>query len=432
MVRWAVRWLSLATWLAAFGEASSIELCEHNAAGSAMCLGDEGEDSVALQMKASQETKPASRQPAELLEAAPGRKMTLANPSIRELNPILENGTKHTDMRSTPPALLMMDASLGELADAMYRRMADILHLSSRSSAKSSQADVGLSSDSDAGTLVLFAVLFAAFFLLALCASCSLSKGACCPIWIWCFLPLSFVIVYLVANDNYRCDPYTLANGSPPFGGELLPSYYTMRQRMNWFQLSKHVDVFDGNGKRIGYFYDINFIFLSRFGFADSAHRIWFEAQRYWLWQRPTWGDQFWLQRCDVNGGSRHASIYDVDEDVWARPFICWGGCLRKYAVSKRAGRGYDSKVRDVVATVKFNSTFNSWQGRQRWFMDMVDPKDKSVFGRAQQHFTCEGSSLFCIPLSVWTVNITKATIVPNWVVGFMAALDDIDEDRQR
>ena len=60
----------------------------------------------------------------------------------------------------------------------------------------------------------------------------------------------------------------------------------------------------------------------------------------------------------------------------------------------------------------------------------MTDSQDGSVIAFAKQHFFM-GGPLGWSPLSNWSVDVkTQDPLVPTWVIGFMAALDDIESEQ--
>lgn len=263
----------------------------------------------------------------------------------------------------------------------------------------------------------------------------------CCylpQLWIGC---ICLLVVFIIAlRRNYNCDPGMLAQVEPPYAGELLPNNFTMIQRPKWMSITKQVDVYDAQQNHIGYFYDMNFLFFMRFGYSDASDQIWFEARKYWFWDKVVdglmFGDQYWLRRCDVGSGGKAGNIYDVNEDFWGKSFFCWWNCVRHFWVRKRPDAGFSSSVDVNVADVKFGSSLEMVTGwgiptsRHAWHMEMTDPISGAHIAKAQQHFSCAQTvGIVCNPTSIWHVaKLQTGSAVPNWVVGFMAALDDIEE----
>ena len=65
---------------------------------------------------------------------------------------------------------------------------------------------------------------------------------------------------------------------------------------------------------------------------------------------------------------------------------------------------------------------------RHRWYMNLTDPVDGSVVAQARQDFRPWHRLFRTVLLSDWTVEISEdLPLLPNWVVGFMTALDDVE-----
>lgn len=257
---------------------------------------------------------------------------------------------------------------------------------------------------------------------------------------------LAFLIgaVTVGVERNAGCSPEALISVPPPYGGELMPVNITLAERRQYFQLTKLVDVYDAaDGRHVGYFYDMNLLFWMRFGFSDASDRIWFEARYPTLFARLfQLGVQYYLQRCDVGAGGRTGGIFDIKEDWWSRPWFCWNNCYKAFNLTRRQVGGAehsDGASRNLpVANVIFNSTLEwyksgwFWSARHKWYMNMTDPADGSVVAFAQQQFVMQHMGLGTIALSRWTVDVKEEEpYLPNWVVGFMAVLDDVTEEKR-
>lgn len=228
---------------------------------------------------------------------------------------------------------------------------------------------------------------------------------------------------FIALSRNAGCDYEALANLQPPYGGEILPGEFVMIEQQNWFQVTKIVDVFDPNlgNKRVGYFYDMQFLFFMRFGFSDAEDRVWFEASYPSFMSRFHPALEYALERCDVGVGARRGAIYDVMEDWWARPWYCGTSCRKVFHVSRRPAEG---GVDEPVANVEFDSSLGLV--RPLWYMNMTDVHDHSTLSYAQQQISFGGLTGLSM-LSNWSVQVNRPT-VPNWVVGFTAAVDDLVE----
>lgn len=270
--------------------------------------------------------------------------------------------------------------------------------------------------------------------------------GFCCQ----CMVCIFFAVgaFYLALTRNYNCNPGALQNVVPPYNGELLPASVVLKERVyNWgIQFTKLVDVYDGiDSRHIGYFYDMNFLAFMRFGFSDSSDRIWFEAKRPWWsgahdistwWRRwMVYGsDHYYVQRCDDGDFGRLGGIYYIDEDINQRPWWCKDGCMKIINVSRQDD---DQEAPPVpMARVHFNYTIEWYYGgfktRQAWTMHMAEPSTKTTIASARQRFGLQN-----VPLSFgaqrfvsrWDVKVkVENPELPNWMIVFMAALDDIDE----
>eukprot|EP00930_Biecheleria_cincta_P036908 TRINITY_DN25295_c0_g1_i1.p1 TRINITY_DN25295_c0_g1~~TRINITY_DN25295_c0_g1_i1.p1 ORF type:complete len:309 (+),score=44.13 TRINITY_DN25295_c0_g1_i1:124-1050(+) len=270
-------------------------------------------------------------------------------------------------------------------------------------------------------------------------------RGLCCQ----CILGTIIAVgaFYLALSRNYNCNPEALRSITPPYNGELLPTSVVLKERVyNWgIQFTKLVDVYDAvDSRHIGYFYDMNFLAFMRFGFSDASDRIWFEAKRPWwsgahdfsTWWRRYWvysSDHYYVQRCDDGDFGRLGGIYYIDEDINRRPWWCKSDCMKIINVSRQDD---DQKAPPVpMARVHFNYTIEWYYGgfktRQAWTMHMADPSTGASIAAARQRFGLQNVPLSWAQrfVSRWDVNVgIENPELPNWMIVFMAALDDIDE----
>lgn len=252
---------------------------------------------------------------------------------------------------------------------------------------------------------------------------------------------------YLALTRNYNCNPGALQTVAPPYNGELMPASVILKERVyNWgIQFTKLVDVYDAiDSRHIGYFYDMNFLAFMRFGFSDASDRIWFEAKRPWWsgardystwWRRyMVYGsDHYYVQRCDDGDFGRLGGIYYVDEDIHRRPWWCKSDCMKIINVSRQDD---DQKTPPVpMAHVHFNYTIEWFYGgfktRRAWTMQMAEPSTGATIAAARQRFGLQDQPLSWVQrfVSRWDVNVrVENPELPNWMIVFMAALDDIDE----
>ena len=169
---------------------------------------------------------------------------------------------------------------------------------------------------------------------------------------------LAFGTVMLACERDSHCAPADLLGVQPPYEGNLLPFRFTLSERKQYVQLSKVIDVYDKGGQRIGYFYDLNFLFWMRFGYSDTSDRIWFEARRPSLLVRMfRMGRQLYLQRCDVGASGRHGGVFDLKEDVWKEPWWCFQNCEAVYNITRRPADPADGQHNQPVGDAVFNST---------------------------------------------------------------------------
>lgn len=279
-----------------------------------------------------------------------------------------------------------------------------------------------------AGCCALFALCFNSCYVCTLCCCCCLSI----------FLAIG-AFGYAVAR-NYSCAEAAVANVPAPYGGQIFPDQVVLREYWNQgWQFTKQIDVFDPaqGDVKIGYFFDMNFLSFFRFGYADVDGRIWFEARRPWFlgahslsnyWRRWIYASEhYYLQRCDAT-----PPTYYVDEDTSLRPQWCQDECMKILNVSQEEPTGY-GMVPD--ARVHFNYTlewyFGGFRTREAWNMKMTDVSKLKQIAYAHQNFTLKNYFMSWHQrwISHWHLNITQGeTNLPNWVITFMTALDDIDE----
>lgn len=268
--------------------------------------------------------------------------------------------------------------------------------------------------------------------------------NCCCACILAVFLTIG--AINLAQIRNYNCNAGGLEGITPPYGGQLLPTQVVLKEYWNQgFQYTKRIDVYDPNKNmsHIGYFYDMNLLFFMRFGYSDANDRIWFEAKRPWFyggrtfseyWRRSVYDeDHYYLQECR-SGNDKN--VYHIDEDTSVRPWWCKHECMKVLNTSKQLPNSLVPAVPE--ARVHFNYTlewyFSGFKTRQAWNMLMTDPTTKRTIASAQQYFTLKNYFMSWTQryVSHWNVNITSGeTNLPNWVVVFMAALDDIDESSE-
>lgn len=258
----------------------------------------------------------------------------------------------------------------------------------------------------------------------------------------FCALAMTGFAVCLATRRNSRCDPAHLKGIEPPFLGELLPYQFALVERSSWFQWSKIVDVYSTDADHLGYFYDMHFLLFMRFGYSDASDRIWFEAKYSSFFSRMQslfGGVDFYLQRCDAGGDDvQAATVFEIREDFWrgitSCPVPLFRSCspMRFFAVSMHQPSGTGADV--LEADTLFNATFTKTTlgYRWMWMLDMHQYPSGRLLAHAQQQFNLWSGKLGLQTTSSWAVNITKEKRqdIPNWVIGFMAALDDIKEEK--
>ena len=257
--------------------------------------------------------------------------------------------------------------------------------------------------------------------------------GAC-----FCCAVCVFIVVPTVATSvtrNRDCDATKLAGQTPPYGGQLVPKETVLVERAGWFQLSKLVDVYDGahaNATRVGYFFDMNFLLWMRFGYADASDRVWFEGRYSGFFARFLPYLSLSLVRCD------HAEApppYRVEESFWKRSWFCFFHCRRYFRLFERrdgGGGGDDTYKHAANAVFDSDLTWVALGARHAWAMNLTDAASGATLARAQQRFAAGGLSAGFRALSRWEVEVARDGVLPHWVVAFVAAIDDIQEDEAR
>lgn len=230
-------------------------------------------------------------------------------------------------------------------------------------------------------------------------------------------------------SHNMSCNYLSVKDLAVPSNGDIIPKETLMIEQQGWFQFTKKVDVYSGSdtSKQIGTFFDMNFLLWMRFGYADADDNVWFEATYPSFFSRFKFNIEYQLQRCDSDAGLP-MSTYFLKEDWWKKSWFCWSSCRRSFDITRLPDDSAEGGE-VAVAHVEFDSHLTSLgyaSMRQAWFMNLTDIADNSQAATAQQHFFW-GGKLGWSMLSNWTVEVYEPT-VPNWVVSFMAALDDVEE----
>ncbi|CAE7633648.1 APX8 [Symbiodinium sp. CCMP2456] len=127
--------------------------------------------------------------------------------------------------------------------------------------------------------------------------------------------PCGVVLLLLIARrSETACNPEDLQHVKPPYGGNLLPSYFILSQHLNLSRAETIVNVYDKHWARLGHFYrDI----YGHFGYSDLSNRIWFEARRSMMnnmFRSRVLPRQFNLQKCNVDFDGQRGGIFDVSE----------------------------------------------------------------------------------------------------------------------
>ncbi|CAE8636956.1 unnamed protein product [Polarella glacialis] len=281
---------------------------------------------------------------------------------------------------------------------------------------------------------------------------CRGSQGRCGGLGRFCaFVAIFSVTFWIGVTRNLRCNPEALANVEPPFGGELMPGNIFLVERKYFFQFTKLVDVYTENMTHIGYFYDIDLFFIMRFGFSDPSGRVWFEARYASFVSRFKPYIEYTLQRCDVGATDRPTELFQVKEVWWGESYWrCLLSCQRLFNLARREDA---SQIREVLYEDNFggnpeaNVSFDGYvvptlrgkmngalEGagtgvRQVWSMNISNTSTGASIAHAKQHFTVGTVDQNFRVLSRWKVSKYVKGSLPNWVIGFMATLDDIAED---
>lgn len=264
-----------------------------------------------------------------------------------------------------------------------------------------------------------------------------------------CFFSIAF---WIGVTRNLYCNPEALKHVNPPFGGEMMPDKLRLVERKYLLiQFTRLVDVYTENMTHIGYFYDINLFVIMRFGFSDASGRIWFEARYASFLSRFKPIIEYNLQRCDAGGVGRSATLYQIKEVWWAESYWrCFFNCQRLFNVARRPESGQVMEklipAWDFGENAEAQVSFDGWivptfRGRitgpvngygtglrQVWSMDIKNLSDDSQIANASQHFVIGTPDENMQVLSRWKVVERISSHLPNWVVGLMAALDDIEE----
>lgn len=260
---------------------------------------------------------------------------------------------------------------------------------------------------------------------------------------------LILAAIWIGITRNMYCNPDALQGLNAPFGGDLIPSNFTLVERKYYFQFTKLVDVYSENLTWVGYFYDINLIFVMRFGFSDTNHRIWFEARYASLFSRFKPWIEYDLQRCD-SGDGKASVVYQLRE-VWFEELLarmwhdfCIINCVRYFDIAARKTDWHVMEgllppadfADNASLRVTFDSTINpvfSLNGgpsaRHAWTMDAHRSHHGAEVGFAQERFFFGDFWNRFKVLSHWVGLInTTDKVVPNWVLAYMAVLDNVEE----
>ncbi|CAJ1415592.1 unnamed protein product [Effrenium voratum] len=263
---------------------------------------------------------------------------------------------------------------------------------------------------------------------------------------------------WIGVTRNLYCEPSALADVEPPFKGELLPRNFTLVERKYLLiQFTKLVDVYDDQQVHVGYFYDINLFIIMRFGFSDAQGRIWFEARYASFLSRFKPIIEYTVQRCDAGAEGRPSSVYELKEVWWAESYWrCLVNCTRLFSLAHRhaegqvserllppwafgfaksEGHNLDVAFRGwLVPTIRGQVTGPvSGMGtglRQDWDMEVRErDAGRDLVASARQHFVIGNPDQDMRVLSRWQVTTVRPDVLPNWLVGFLAVRDDVEED---
>ncbi|CAE7242488.1 Iigp1 [Symbiodinium sp. CCMP2592] len=294
-------------------------------------------------------------------------------------------------------------------------------------------------------------------------SSCYAAIWLCCHVrsrgrWDGCGRLTAFFCLFTVAfwigvTRNLYCNPDALRDVEPPFNGQLLPANFTLVERKYLLiQFTKLVDVYDDTQKHVGYFYDINLFIIMRFGFSDANGRIWFEARYASFLSRFKPIIEYNVQRCDAGGVGRPSTLFELKEVWWIESYWrCFVNCSRLFNLAERA---VSAQVRETLIPEasfgldpKFQVSFDGWLAptlrgqitgpvssfgtgvRQVWSMHLQNATTGRLVAKAQQHFVIGSATQDMRVLSRWKVETLIPSQLPNWVIGFLAVLDDIEED---
>ena len=246
------------------------------------------------------------------------------------------------------------------------------------------------------------------------------------------------VLLFIIARrSETACHPEDLQHAKPPYGSNLLPSYFILSQHLNLSRADTIVHVYDMHWVSLGHFYHDTY---GHFGYSDSSNRIWFEARPPLLNNMfSSLSKQYSLQRCDVDFGGQQGGMFDVSEDKVHESWFCEfkKGCLANvYNITGQPASpsaNIEGQVHNVANAIfgfdyLKNVTLGSeqfYRWRTQWYLDIVDPTDGSIVAHAKRHVFSD-DDFVTLTLSNWTVQISESSQLPNWVVGFLAAFNDV------
>lgn len=276
-------------------------------------------------------------------------------------------------------------------------------------------------------------------------------NGCCGLVSFFCLFTVAF---WIGVTRNLHCDPDILRNIDPPYEGQLLPANFTLVERKYLLiQFTKLVDVYDAERRHVGYFYDINLFIIMRFGFSDAKGRIWFEARYASFLSRFKPIIEYIVQRCDAGAPGRPEVFYELRELWWSESYWhCLVNCSRRFNLAHGTA---DAEVREHLlprwgfgTNPEFKVSFDGWlvptiRGqitgtvdalgtgvRPDWSMHITTADaNGEPLAAAQQHFVVGPPDQDMRVLSRWKVVTLREGLLPHWMVGFLAVLDDIEED---
>lgn len=245
-------------------------------------------------------------------------------------------------------------------------------------------------------------------------------------------IPLVVVLLFIVARrSETACNPEDLQHVKPPYDGNLLPSYFILSEHLNLSRADTIVNVYDKHWVSLGHFYQNTY---GHFGYSDPSNRIWFDAGRPMLTKMfSSLPKQYNLQQCNVDFGGQRGGIFDVSEDKVHEGWFCEfkKGCLANiYNITASNVQGDVHHVANAIFGFDYlkNATLGSsqfYKWRTQWYLNIVDPTDGSIIAHAKQHvFSNDG--FVTLTFSNWTVDISESSQLPNWVVGFLTAFNDV------